>query len=230
MKINREKYIYQSFHMNSVNFKSQINYAPGLKYNIQSSLNYIYNDFSDIPIRLYDKNYIANLCSDRNFSIGLEKEEVYKILHSSYLFKDNKSQKTPSAGGIYPIEMYAICNNVSGLENGTYHYNREDGGLYFINSNFDISDFTVPNNSFVKKAPLFLVMVANFENIVNKYGSRGYRYVLIECGHIGQNISIVTNKLEKKYCPVGGFYDKKLQRFLNLNSSQQPIYCYSIGR
>ena len=46
------------------------------------------------------------------------------------------------------------------------------------------------SQSFVGASPLSIVVAAEYERTAIKYGERGVRYVLMEVGHVGQNIAL----------------------------------------
>ena len=82
-------------------------------------------------------NVIKNRHSTRKFST-----ETMSIMELSLflfgmsglnrIFPQYAFRTTPSAGGLYPIEIYPVINNVSGLEKGLYHYDIQKHSLNLL--------------------------------------------------------------------------------------------------
>lgn len=230
MLILNQKDIIDFFHFNSTNYSDQLKYSKGNNFGYENEIHLVEHP-NDILNEFNFKDTLPNLSSKRNMSLSkpIHKEQLLNVLHNSYRFENNKNLKSPSAGGIYPLELYVIIQNVKGIEKGVYHYNRENVSLNYINDFFDISMLNVPNNNFTENVGCMVFFVCNIKNLLNKYGARAYRYCLIECGHVGQNISIVSDKLNVKSCAIGGFYDAKVKNYLNLNEDFYPLYSYVLG-
>jgi SagB-type dehydrogenase family enzyme len=82
----------------------------------------------------------------------------------------------------------------------------------------------------VLNASLVIFITALFERSVFKYGDRGYRYSLIEAGHIGQNLDLVCAALRLACLNIGGFFDRRVDELLELDGvSHSTIYSVAIG-
>lgn len=79
-----------------------------------------------------------------------------------------------------------------------------------------------------KEAPVVFVVVADFNKMVSRYGERGNRYVYMEAGHIGQNISLMAVSLGLGTVMIGAFRDGKVKRVMNIQ--EEPIYIIPVGR
>ena len=63
-----------------------------------------------------------------------------------------------------------------------------------------------------------------------KYGERGYRFMLLEAGHIAQNALLAANALELGACPFGGFIDDDLDQLLGIDGLDEvSLYLIAIG-
>ena len=75
-----------------------------------------------------------------------------------------------------------------------------------------------------------LVLTASFEKTQVKYGERGYRFVLLDAGHLAQNILLVCEDLGLAAIPLGGFDDDGLANELQLHGElETPLYVIFIG-
>lgn len=147
---------------------------------------------------------------------------------------DGRPRRThPSAGGRYPLEMYVINFIASpGFPSGVYHYNIKRHAFEVLEERtFSSEDkkrwFT---DEFVDKASVAVIMTALFWRTQNKYGERGYRYVILEAGHIGQNLYLLANALGLKCC-VAGTHDKEIEEFLDIDGMvESVVYAIALGK
>ena len=66
---------------------------------------------------------------------------------------------------------------------------------------------------------------------LHKYADRGYRLILLEAGHVGQNLNLACAALGCGSVNLGGFLDADLETLLGLDSAVEvPIYAVAIGR
>jgi SagB-type dehydrogenase family enzyme len=79
-------------------------------------------------------------------------------------------------------------------------------------------------------ASLMLMITAAFNRSTFKYGARGYRFALLEAGHVAQNVNLAVTELGLGCFNVGGFYDRVADRFLGLDGlGQSTVYMTAIG-
>ena len=148
---------------------------------------------------------------------------------------EGRERRAQASGGArFPIEVYPIVFRSSGeLPAGLYHYNVKEHKLgVLLEQEFEDRDidklFTYP---WVKDAAIGIVMTAVFWRNQNKYGERGYRYVLIEAGHIGQNMYLVSEALGLKCCALGGTRDENLETLIDIDGeTESVVYGLALGR
>ncbi|MCF6148648.1 MAG: SagB/ThcOx family dehydrogenase [Candidatus Kuenenia sp.] len=138
----------------------------------------------------------------------------------------------PSAGALYPFEIYIIINNVQDLDKGIYHYVVPDHTLELVKS----GDFGKKiTNAGLKQEMLgdanaTFVLSAVFDRTRHKYGERGYRYVYIEAGHISQNIYLQAVSLGLGSVVVGAFIDKEVNELIGVDGQKEAaIYLHAVG-
>jgi SagB-type dehydrogenase family enzyme len=147
----------------------------------------------------------------------------------------NKTRRTyPSGGARFPLEIYPII--LSGKDNlggGIYHYNAKEHFLDILGKKDDLRKEIYPQiiwQEMILKAPLILAVSAVFERNMAKYKERGYRYILFEAGHLGQNIYLVSRALNLKCCAIGGFDDDKFNELLDVDGeSEAVLYIFAVG-
>jgi SagB-type dehydrogenase family enzyme len=138
----------------------------------------------------------------------------------------------PSAGGLYPLELYLLVNRVEGLAPGVYHFDAEGEALEEVPTKDwraaapDVF-YTWP---FVDQAPVILCLSAVFPRTQKKYGARGYRYILLEAGHVAQNLCLLAVEAGLDTLCMGGYRDTALNRLVGLRVPEEGIvYTIAVG-
>jgi SagB-type dehydrogenase family enzyme len=137
----------------------------------------------------------------------------------------------PSAGALYPLELYVAALQVDGLESGLMHYDPYSHCLVRL-GDLDGSAVaaTLPDRSLLDRAACALVLTAVFWRSRFKYGQRGYRFVLLEAGHVAQNAVLAAAALAVPALPLGGFYDTQLDALLDLDGvDESALYVLLLG-
>lgn len=146
---------------------------------------------------------------------------------------DESTRFYPSAGGRYPLELYLIANKISELKNGLYHYSPKLHALETLLIQKDISSLIAKlvGQKWVSNSQAVLIITAVKGRTQVKYGDRGYRHILIEAGHLGQNIYLVAKALKMKCCAIGGFIDEEVNRLLDIDDeSEITVYIIAVGK
>lgn len=145
---------------------------------------------------------------------------------------DSALRAYPSAGARYPLEVYLIASRVDGLESGLYHYNIKEHSLEVLRRE-DLSNFVSGNTgqSFTSKAAFIIIISAVLDRTRIKYQERGYRFVFLDAGHLGQNFYLVSEGLGLKCCAIGGFVDEEFNKLLDLqDQGEKVIYLFAFGK
>jgi SagB-type dehydrogenase family enzyme len=138
----------------------------------------------------------------------------------------------PSAGGLYPLEIYLLARDVESVADGIHHYDVLGHGLRLLHGGDPFAAlapmfYTYP---FIEQANLVVAMAAVFERTQKKYGPRGYRYILLEAGHVGQNLCLMAAEMGLASLPMGGFVDSALNRHLGLVPAREGVvYTIAVG-
>jgi SagB-type dehydrogenase family enzyme len=139
----------------------------------------------------------------------------------------------PSGGGRYPLELYVLSNRVHGLDRGVHHFNVRDHALEPLAMACSIGDLVpdLMHQVYLQSASALVIMTAVFPRMLDKYGARGYRYVLMECGHAAQNLCLRAVELGLGTLCVGGFTDHRINALLELDPvTEGALYGVAIGR
>ncbi len=138
----------------------------------------------------------------------------------------------PSAGALYPFEIYVIANNVESLDQGIYHYGILNHTLELVRHGDFRKEITSAGlkQEMLGDSDTVFVLSAIFDRTRHKYGERGFRYVYIEAGHISQNIYLQAVSLGLGSVSVGAFLDDKVNQLIGVDGQKEAvIYLHAVG-
>ncbi|WP_252503064.1 SagB/ThcOx family dehydrogenase [Sporosarcina sp. Marseille-Q4943] len=223
--------LHEFFHINTFNYPEQLLNAKGELFESHPRGKVFYQDGQAFKGSIEEQLYYSDRAYNKN---PFKKTILQNLLQKAYVVMDSKESlhgSVPSAGGLFPLEIYVAALNIEGIDRGIYHFDKIEQVLTPISyiEKWTTDIYFPEINKFTEDSPVILFMTCNFENIVKKYGARGYRYALIEAGHIGQNVRSYCARLNLASCPIGAFYDDTVNSLLNLQPGDFTVYAYSIG-
>jgi len=177
---------------------------------------------------------LARRRSVRKFAKGpLTLAAVSQLLWAAQGVTGRDGQRTaPSAGALYPLEIYLVAGAVTGLEAGVYRYEPQRHRLLLHakgDPRSELADAAL-EQEWVAEAPSVLVIGAVYGRTERKYGRRAPRYVHMEMGHAAQNVSLQAVALDLGTVVVGAFHDDQLARVLRLPEDVEPLGVMPIGK
>ena len=168
-------------------------------------------------------------------SQALDLNQLSQLLWAAHGITENSGFKraAPSAGALYPMDVYVVVGqkSVAQIEAGVYHYEPKEHFLSLI-AKSDLRDAVARvslSQMWMAKAPLSLIITAEYKQVTVKYGERGVRYAMIEAGHMGQNLFLQAEALGLKAGIVGAFHDERLKRILDLPGKETPLAVMPVG-
>jgi SagB-type dehydrogenase family enzyme len=165
----------------------------------------------------------------------LSQSELAGLMYAAAGLTDLKRERraAPSAGALYPIEAYLVVNDVSGVAPGLYHYNVPEHALEQLKPGDLRSEIVTAGvgQEMLGQAAVCVVLSAVFQRTRWKYRERAYRYILLEAGHIGQNLYLSATSLGLGACAVGAFHDDKLNDLLGVDGEEEAaLYILAVGK
>jgi SagB-type dehydrogenase family enzyme len=159
--------------------------------------------------------------------------EVSQLLWAAQGITDGYGLRTaPSAGALYPLEVYLVAGNISGLSPGIYKY-MPDGHRLIKISDGDVRGElarTALSQTFIADAPVSFIFTVVYERTTQKYGERGIRYVHMEAGHAAENLLLQGVALDIGAVTVGAFDDNQVAKLMKLPGDEAPLYIIPAGR
>jgi len=173
----------------------------------------------------------------------LDLRQLAALLHYSYgITRTNEGsgfmrpfRAAPSGGGLYPLEIYFHATHVTELAQGLYHYSPGKNEVRLLRAGDQsqrIAEGLVQfQNTAAYDSSAVFFLTAIFERSTFKYGTRGYRFIFLEAGHVAQNLNLVATGLGLGCLNIGGYYDRHVDDLLGLNGvSQSTIYMTAVCR
>jgi SagB-type dehydrogenase family enzyme len=159
--------------------------------------------------------------------------EVSQLMWAAQGITDSYGLRTaPSAGALYPLEIYVVVGNVNELTPGIYKYKPNEHELLLIEKGDNrgtLSDASLGQRA-VENGAIVIVISAVYERTTWKYRDRGVRYVHMEVGHVGQNISLQAVSLGLGTVVIGAFSDNEVKRIMKMPEEESPLYIMPVGR
>lgn len=183
---------------------------------------------------------IAARTSSREAAGGpISLRELAGLLHAAYgvthVHPETHQQlrAAPSGGALYPLELYPAVLRVDGLEPAVYHLDPLERRLERLSAELQSEELEAltPYPQLFGDAAVAVFLTAMIWRTRFKYGLRGYRFALLEAGHVCQNVLLAAAALDLAAVPVGGFYDRPLEKMLGANGVDEiALYAVSVSR
>jgi SagB-type dehydrogenase family enzyme len=159
--------------------------------------------------------------------------EVSQLLWAAQGITNKYGYRTaPSAGALYPLEVYLVAGQVTDLPVGVYKYRPHTHTLVTFADGDLRSDLASAalEQSLVRDGAIVLVLAAVYERTTAKYGKRGVQYVHMEVGHVAQNVYLQVGALELGTVFIGAFSDDQVKDVLKMPDAERPLCIMPIGR
>lgn len=167
----------------------------------------------------------------KNNSLALA--EISQLLWASQGITDPRGFRTaPSAGALYPLEVYVVVGNVDNLPDGIYKYKPRGHELVLVAKGDKRDELCAAalGQASIKYSAAVIVFAAAYERTTKKYRERGIRYVHMEVGHAAQNTYLQSVSLNLGTLVVGSFNDREVKKVINMPNEEQPLYIMPVGK
>lgn len=138
----------------------------------------------------------------------------------------------PSAGGLYPVEAYVAALACQSVERGIYHYHAARHALARVAPCPAPAELArmIFAEELWEGAAAAVIFTGVFARTQEKYGERGYRFVLLEAGHAAQNVLLAAEVLRLSAAPIGGFCEDALGEAMGLDGAMESaVYVVLLG-
>ena len=198
----------------------------------------IYKDLPSIalPIQKSEKDFSALKAISANIKLKGKQIPDLNVLAKILYFSggitktinfpgvgDVEFRAASCTGALYHIEIYVVCQDVSGLEAGVYHFDPKEMKLRQLRKG-DYRRILVSatgNDINAEKAPVILIYTDIFTRNTVKYQTREYRHAFWDCGTIIANTLAISSAHGLAAKVIVGFVDKQVNLLLDLNSDKE---------
>ena len=152
--------------------------------------------------------------------------QLGQLLWAAQGVTDAEGHRTaPSAGGLYPLEVYlATDRSLRRYVPDAHRASEVASG----DRRGAIADATGGQEA-ARDAPALFVITAVVERTSGKYGDRAERYVALEAGHACQNLLLEATALGLGAVPMGAFSDEGVREALGVGDEELPLYVVPVG-
>jgi SagB-type dehydrogenase family enzyme len=158
-------------------------------------------------------------------------KETGQLLWAAQGITNERGFRTaPSAGAVYPMNLYIIVQNAGGMEKAIYRYIPQGHKLLKIKNTSKINFSKISRQSWISKASVIFVITADYKRISEVYGGWGVKFANMEAGHIAQNIQLQGVSIAVGSCVVGAFEGIEISALLNLTQKETPVYLVAVGK
>jgi SagB-type dehydrogenase family enzyme len=172
--------------------------------------------------------------SVRRFSPGqISLEETARLLFAAQgITREDRFRTVPSAGALYPLEIFLAAGDVNGLRPGMYHYRPHRHDLIRIRGGDKREAIAraAVGQMWISKAQAVLVVGAVFERTTSKYSRHGQRYVHMEAGCAAQSVSLQAADLGLGTTVVGAFRGDRVASLIGAKDNVTPLLLMPVGR
>lgn len=184
---------------------------------------------------------LSELSQFLQYAAGVSQQEWLTTPDGRY---DIRKRTYPSGGALYPIQLYIYANRIEGLSKGLYmfssyynqlvaqqHQNIDQEAIDSLTYGTDPQHNPLDSFEDYSGAAFYVFLTANVEHVYDKYGARGYRLVLLEAGHLAQNLLLTGTALRWNSVPLAGFYDNRVHELLNIDGIKEiSVYMIPFGK
>lgn len=166
--------------------------------------------------------------SVRNFANKeLTLEQISQLLWAGDGISDTAKElrTAPSAGALYPLDLYVV------KKDGVWHYIVKNHSLQLMTPSDLRAALSIAalGQVSITRAPLDIVITAQYDRITAKYSEHSTKYAQLEAGHIAQNLALEAVALGLASVPIGAFNDENIKKILQLPTNHEPVYIIPIG-
>lgn len=196
-------------------------------------------DTISLPAPSYDGATSVEKALYQRRSVREYQDEPLTLLQVSQLLwaaqgitHPNGYRTAPSAGALYPLEVYLLASDIEELSSGIYRYLPQEHALILTTPGDHrraVYDAAL-DQEMILDAPASILISAVYERTTVKYRSRGEQYVHMEVGCVAQNIYLQAESLKLGTVLIGAFHDDEVKAGFNLPSQEQPLAILTVGK
>jgi SagB-type dehydrogenase family enzyme len=140
----------------------------------------------------------------------------------------------PSAGSRHAFETYMLINRVESLSPGVYRYSAIKHNIFAVNMEVNITEkitTACKSQSHVRTSAVTFFWVAVLDRMAWRYAERAARYVLLDAGHVCQNLYLAAESIHCGVCAIAAYDDDLTNAALGLDGiNELVVYAATVGK
>lgn len=171
---------------------------------------------------------LVRRASVRSFSAEpLTREQLAQLLWAAQGITHGPGYRTaPSAGALYPLEVYAATREVS-LRYVPQGHRAEE---WEPGQDWQALVDATPSQEAVSQAAVVFVIAGVVRRTAVKYGGRSRAYVDLEAGHCAQNLLLQAVSAGLGAVTIGAYNEDRLAAYFAMPAGETPLYMIPAGR
>ncbi|MBI2568083.1 MAG: SagB/ThcOx family dehydrogenase [Candidatus Schekmanbacteria bacterium] len=133
-------------------------------------------------------------------------------------------RSAPSAGALYPVNVYVLVQQVEGIAPGLYYFHPEERALVQVSLAPNlVMNLALASGSgdLVGNAPATVIFTATFGRTAFKYEERAYRYVANDTGHAAYNLGLAAGSMALWAPAIARFDDQVVNSSLEVEPGEE---------
>ncbi|HEX5147495.1 MAG TPA: SagB/ThcOx family dehydrogenase [Candidatus Limnocylindrales bacterium] len=194
----------------------------------------------DLPTRSFAEVVAARSSCRRFLPEPMALDALSTLLHAAYgilgrseMDGEFLERPVPSGGGLYPLELYVLVQRIDGLAGGAWHYVPLGHRLERVHEHPLPRLLTAEmflGQSYLTDCSAIVVITSVVQRSLWKYEDRGYRYILLEAGHVAQNLNLCAAAMDLASLDLGGFFDRDVLGLLRADADTEiALYGIALG-
>lgn len=160
-------------------------------------------------------------------------ENIGQLAWAAQGITDDKKglRVAPSAGAIYPMEVYLLVSGIADIPDGIYLYRNRDHSLQLIaegDLRRELYSAALSQDAIIK-SPVVMVLTGDLHRTEQQYGQRALRYLFLEAGHMAQNVYLQATAMDIGTVVIGSFVDQGVRQVLQIDKNEIPLYIMPVG-
>lgn len=134
-------------------------------------------------------------------------------------------RSAPSAGGLYPAEIYLVSRGTALLPAGLYNYQVRTHSLwrYWEDHVWQPLKEACFWHPVLEQTHLAIAISTIFQRSAWRYRDRAYRRICLDTGHVLGNLDLASALVDYRPHLIGGFADHQLNQLLYLDETNEGV-------
>ena len=188
----------------------------------------------DVTGKVTLEQAIAQRRSVREYTPGaLTLAEVSQLMWVAQgITSPDGKRATPSARAVYPLQVWLVANDVTGLRPGIYRYEPKEHALALVTAGEqrDSMAAAARGQAAIQHAAAVVAVIGDSTLAATKFRGNAERWLGMEAGFVVQDVYLECTALGLGTVMVGGFEESSVRRALGVPAAWEALALMPVGR